>query len=97
MQQTLDKIRGENEKAAIKIGDIIDVSNKLKKNLSVISLDFLKTFDRVDWDYIFSALKKFEYGDDFIHMINIAYNNIQSRMKINGLLCNPFTLMGSVC
>ena len=28
------------------------------KNLSVISLDFLKAFDRVDWDFVFSAFAK---------------------------------------
>ena len=57
MQQTVDNIIGENQTAAIKnrtilhtlstIRDIIDVSNKLNKNLSVISLDFVKAFDRL--------------------------------------------------
>ena len=57
----LDTIIGENQSAAIKyrtilqtlstIRDIIDVSNKLNKNLPVISLDFLKAFDRADWDF----------------------------------------------
>ena len=58
MQQTLDNTIGENQTAAIKnttilhtlstIRDIIDASNKLNKILSVISLDFLKAFDRLD-------------------------------------------------
>ena len=57
MQQTLDNIIGQKQTAAIKnrtilhtlstIRDIIDVSNKLNKNLSVISLDFVKAFDRL--------------------------------------------------
>ena len=29
-------------------------------------LDFLKTFDRVDWDFIFSSLQKFGYGDNIV-------------------------------
>ena len=72
MQQTLDKIIGENQTAAIQnstilhtlstIRDTIDVSNKLNKKLSVISLDFLKAFDQLDFDFIFLALKKFGYG-----------------------------------
>ena len=63
MQKTLHKIMGENQTAAIKnrtilhtlatIRDIIDVSNTLNKNLSVISLDFLKAFDRIDHEFIF--------------------------------------------
>ena len=58
MQKTLDNIIGQNQRAAIRnttifhapstIRDIIDVSNKRNKNLSVISLDFLKAFDRLD-------------------------------------------------
>ena len=105
MQQTLDSITGENQTAAIKnrtilhtlatIRDIIDVSNKLNKNLSVISLDFLKAFDRLDWDFIFLALEKFGYGKNFIH-IKVCYNNIQSKIKINGLLSDPFTHMRGV-
>ena len=66
LQKTLDTVIGGNQSAAIKnraifytlstFCDIIDVSNKLDKNLSVISLYFLKAFDRVDWDFAFSAL-----------------------------------------
>ena len=106
MQQTLDSIIGESQTAAIKnrtilhalatIRDIIDVSNKLNKNLSVISLDFVKAFDRLDWDFIFLALEKFGYGKNFIHIIKVCYNNIQSKIKINGLLSDPFTLMRGV-
>ena len=52
MQKTLDKIIGENQTAAIKnrtilhtlstMRDIVDLSNKLNKKLSLILLDFLK-------------------------------------------------------
>ena len=106
MQQTLDNIIGEIQIAAIKnrailhtlstIRDIIDVSNKLSKNLSVISLDFLKAFDRLDLDFIFQAMKKLGYGENFIHMIKVYYNNIQSKITINGFLSDPFTLMRDV-
>ena len=106
MQKTLDNMIGQNQTAAIKnrtilhtlstIRDIIDVSNKLNKNLSVISFDFLKAFDRLDWDFIFRALEKFGYGEKFIHLVKIYYNNIQCKIKINGLLSEPFTLSRGV-
>ena len=66
------------------------------KNLSIISLDFLKEIDRVDWDFIFSALQKFGYGDKFIYMIKVVYISIQSKNKINGFLSDSFTLMQAV-
>ena len=64
--------------------------------MSVISLDFLKAFDRLDLNFIFLALKKFGYGQKFIRMIKVCYNNIQSKIKINGLLSDPFTIMRGV-
>ena len=72
------------------------MSNKLNKKLSVISLDFLEAFDRLDFDFIFLALKKFRYGDNFIHMIKVRCNNIQFKIKINVLLSEPFTLKRGV-
>ena len=33
------------------------------------------------------------YEDNFIHMIKLAYNNIQSKTKINDLLSDLLTLM----
>ena len=106
MPQILNNIIGENQTAAIKnrtilhtlstVRDIIDVSNKLNKNLSVISLDFFKAFDRLDLNFIFSALEKFGYGQKFKQMVKICYNNIQSKIKINGLLSNPFIIMRDV-
>ena len=93
MQKTLDAIIGENKSAAIKKITILhtfsiirDLSNSLNKQLAVISLGFLKAFDKVNWDFIFSALHKFGYENKFIHMIQFTYINIQSKIKINGLL-----------
>ena len=104
MQITLDNIIGKNQTAVIKnrtiihilstIRDVIDI--KLNNNLSVISLDFLKAFDRLDWNFIFKALEKFGYGKNFMYLIPICYNNIQSKVKINGLLSDPFTLSRGV-
>ena len=69
MQKILDTIIGENQSTAIKkrttlhtistIHDMIDVSNKLNKNFFVISLDFIKAFDRADCDFIFFSFVKF--------------------------------------
>ena len=42
-------------------------------------------------------MQKFGYEDKFIHMVIDVYNNIQSKMKINGPLSDPFTLTQEVC
>ena len=64
--------------------NITDESNKLNKNLPVIPFRA---------DFIFSALRKFGYGDKFIHLIKVTYTNIESKIKINGLLSDPLILI----
>ena len=49
------------------------MSDELNNNLAVIPLDFFKTFDRVDSDFI----SMFGYGDKFIHMIEVACTNLK--------------------
>ena len=44
------------------------------------------------WDFNFSALHKFGYGDKLIHIVKNVYTNMQCKIKINGLLLDPFTL-----
>ena len=43
------------------------------------------------WDLIF--LRKFGYRNKFIYMIQVASINIQTKIKINGLLIESFTLI----
>ena len=82
MQKTLNGLIGENTSTAVKsktilhtvstIRDTVYIFNTLNKQLAAISLDFLKAFNRVDWDFIFSALHKFGYGSKFVHMTQVA-------------------------
>ena len=68
-----------------------------EQSFCVIYLNFLKTFDRVDWDFIYASLQKFGYESKFVQMIDVPYRNIQSKIKIDGLLFHPFTLMWRYC
>ena len=66
------------------ICNITDESNKLNKK-------YFCNILRVD--LIFSALRKFGYGDKFIHMIKVAYTNVEFKIEINGLLSDPLILV----
>ena len=68
---------------------IRDVPTKLNKNISVISLEFIRILS-----FLLSISSDME---TFIHMVEDAYTNIQSKIKINGILPDPFTLTSGVC
>ena len=44
------------------------MSHKLKKNFGVISMNFFKAFDIVDWELIFSLLTFDNGSDKWIHL-----------------------------
>ena len=61
---------------------------------AAIPLAFLKAFDWVDQDFSLSGVSfSFGYRYKLIHAIQIASINIQSKIKINGLLSESFTLI----
>ena len=83
LQKTLDAIIGENQSATFyTICDIIDVSKPLLELNGILS---------------FLLCKNFGYGDKFINMIKVALTNFQSKIKINVLLSDAFTLIRGVC
>ena len=57
-------------------------------------INWIKSFCSIlGVDFIFSALHKFGYRDKFIHMFQVAHTNIESKLKINGLLSDPLNPM----
>ena len=61
-----------------------------------MTIDQVKAFDRVEWDYLYRTLEKFGYGQNFINIIKTLYKNIQSKIKMNGYISTPFNLKRGV-
>ena len=59
------------------------MSNTLNKHLIVISLD---SFSQSGLEITFSLIHMFGYINRFIHIVEVGYTNIQSKIKINGFL-----------
>ena len=80
---------GENVRL---ISDII--SYTAAKNLPglAISLDFEKAFDSIEWNFLFKALDKLNFGPDLKNWVQTFYCNITSCVTNNGYACDFFNL-----
>ena len=58
----------------------------------VISLDAEKAFDRVEWNYLFSALKQFGFGEAFMSWIKLLYAQPLAAVVTNGQQSEYFSL-----
>ena len=63
--------------------DILDIPGYL------IIMDIEKAFDSLNHDFLLSILKKFGFGENFMHWIKVLLNNQQSSV-INGGFKTPY-------
>ena len=53
--------------------------------------------DFIDFrDFLFLAVQECGHGENLIHVIKVAYTNIQSKIKLNCFLYDTFTFIGAV-
>ena len=72
---------GENVRL---ISDIMEQTQANNTPGILISVDFKKAFDSLEWPCIQSALKKFNFGDSLRKWVEIFYMDIESAALNNG-------------
>ena len=84
-----DRYIGETVRS---IFDLMDFT--LSKNIPgiLIFIDFHKAFDSLEWNFLLSCLRVFNFGPDFIRWVEIFYKNIQSCVLNNGFASDFFAL-----
>ncbi|CAF3448004.1 unnamed protein product [Rotaria socialis] len=68
------------------IRTIIDYHSRNRIPLGITMWDQEKAFDRVNHLYLFEVLRRFGFGNNFIHMIKLLYTNSTFTIKFNNLL-----------
>ena len=102
LQKIIGDIISENQSAYIKkryighnirlLEDICYYCESQNKEGGLIALDFRKAFDSLDWNFIESTLKTFDFGENFQKFFRIIYNKPQTFIKNNGWVTEPFQM-----
>lgn len=71
------------------VRDVIDYALENNVDIGILSLDQEKAFDRVDHQFLFKVLKAFGFGDKFVSLIKLLYNNATCMIKMAGGLSVP--------
>ena len=58
----------------------------------LVSIDFEKAFDSVDWGFMEKVLKRFGFGKDIIKWSSAFYNDIKSSIIVNGQASSSFKI-----
>ena len=66
------------------IYDLMDYLNSRNLPGLLLCLDFEKAFDSLDWRFMFKVLTAFGFGHSICRWIETFYNDIKSRVIVNG-------------
>ena len=102
LKTVLPKLIDEDQTGFIQgryIGDTIrllyDIIYYLKENELpglLVSLDFEKAFDSVNWKYMDNVMKIFGFGENICQWIGSFYSNIKSSVIVNGKASSSFSI-----
>ncbi len=62
----------------------------------ILSIDFEKAFDSLNWHYLAQTLHSYNFGEKFISYVKTLYNNIQSTVVNNGHSAEFFSIQRGV-
>ena len=102
MQTVISSIINDDQVAYIKgryigttirnLTDIYEYCEESNEPGALINIDFQKAFDSVEHNFMFSVMKKINFGDNFIQWIQILYNESKFKVKNNGWLSKDYKM-----
>ena len=82
--------------AARSINDVMEYTKLFNIPGLMTAFDFKKAFDSLSWQYLFSALRVFNFGDSFIQWVKVWYSDISSCVMNNGFASDIFEIKRGV-
>ena len=78
------------------IQDLIEYADQNNLNASIIFIDYMKAFDRVEWDWTLKCLENFNFGIKFRSWIVMIFKNAKTSILTNGFRTNYFKISRSM-
>ena len=79
-----------------KILDLVLIAEAQGEEMLIISVDFEKCFDKVEFEAVFGALKHFGYGSKLINMIKTTYTGFTAMVQNNGYISEVINIRRGV-
>ena len=76
----------------ILLQDSIHYSKRHNPSSIILSLDFEKAFDRIQWRVMMAILKHMNFGQRWRSVIAAMYNSRRASLRINGIQTNTFAI-----
>lgn len=78
------------------IRDLLEIAKLFGLKMGIISIDQEKAFDRVEHEYLWQTMMAFGFTSGFINKIKTLYFDVQSVLKVNGVLSTPFQVQRGI-
>ena len=102
LQKVIAKIVSSDQNGYIKnrfigfsirqIQDIIDYAEECNLNGVLLFLDYQKAFDSIEWNFMNMTLETFGFGNAFINLVKMLYENANNKIVNNGWVSNSFEI-----
>ena len=76
--------------------NVVSYATMFDSPVVILSLNQEKAFDRVDWSFMYSTVRKMGFGTSFLMWVNLLYAGVQSSVNVNGYLSPFFSLSRGV-
>ena len=80
------------EEVLYNIQATLEISKTKNLSMYLMITDFEKAFDRVNHSFIYKIFKKLGFGPMMIQWLQIVYENITSKIQINGAFTQPILI-----